>query len=170
METLEAESPTPFLDSFGLYLMGWFIFTFLLLICTLRSTVAFFLLFFTLDLAFLFLGLAYLLHGGSGAAHTGLLRAGGAFGILAAFVAWYVEIPLFSCIRIRTSNNSANDPSSGTMPWPVSLTPATHSSSSPSPTSPGPTRAVRGAERSTTVPPAPPRACKKLTLPLFLSC
>merc|ERR1711985_137097 len=30
-----------FLNSFGLYLMGWFIFTFLLLMCTLRSTVAF---------------------------------------------------------------------------------------------------------------------------------
>ena len=70
--------------------MGWFIFTFLLLICTLRSTVAFFTLFFTLDLAFLFLGLAYLLHSG-GAPHTGLLRAGGAFGILAAFTAWYVQ-------------------------------------------------------------------------------
>jgi len=87
--TLEADSPQPFLDSFGLYLMGWFIFTFLLLICTLRSTVAFFTLFFTLDLAFLMLGLAYLMHGGTGAPHTGLLRAGGAFGILAAFTAWY---------------------------------------------------------------------------------
>jgi succinate-acetate transporter protein len=70
--------------------MGWFIFTFLLLICTLRSTVAFFTLFFTLDLAFLFLGLAYLLHS-DGAPHTGLLRAGGAFGIIAAFTAWYVS-------------------------------------------------------------------------------
>jgi succinate-acetate transporter protein len=93
--TLEAESPQPFLDSFGIYLFGWFIFTFLLLICTLRSTVAFFMLFFTLDLAFLFLGLAYLYHGGTGAPHTGLLRAGGAFGILAAFTAWYVHDPVF---------------------------------------------------------------------------
>ncbi|KAK6442730.1 Meiotically up-regulated protein 86 protein [Oleoguttula sp. CCFEE 5521] len=33
-------SELPFLNSFGLYLMGWFIFTFILLICTLRSTVA----------------------------------------------------------------------------------------------------------------------------------
>lgn len=91
MATLEADAPAPFLDSFGIYLMAWFIFTFLLLICTLRSTVAFFLLFFTLDMAFLMLGLAYLYHGGSGHAHTGLLRAGGAFGILAAFIAWYVH-------------------------------------------------------------------------------
>jgi len=86
--TLEAESPSPFLDSFSLYLFGWFIFTFLLLICTLRSTVAFFTLFFTLDLAFLFLALAYLMHS-DGAPNTPLLRAGGAFGIIAAFTAWY---------------------------------------------------------------------------------
>jgi len=88
--TLEAESPEPFLNSFGIYLFGWFIFTFLLLICTLRSTVAFFMLFFTLDLAFLFLGLAYLYHEGTGAPNVPLLRAGGAFGIIAAFTAWYV--------------------------------------------------------------------------------
>lgn len=70
-------------------LQGWFIFTFLLLICTLRSTVAFFLLFFTLDLAFLMLGIAYLVGASSGAPNTPCLRAGGAFGILAAFIAWY---------------------------------------------------------------------------------
>lgn len=66
---------------------GWFIFTFLLLMCTLRSTVAFFMLFFTLDLAFLFLGIAYLLPEG-GAPMPGCLKAGGVFGLLAAFLAW----------------------------------------------------------------------------------
>lgn len=77
-----------FLNSFGLYLMGWFIFTFLLLICTLRSTVAFFFLFFTLDLAFLMLGIGYLQHDG---AHPqgDCIVAGGAFGLMAAFTAWY---------------------------------------------------------------------------------
>lgn len=45
-------------------------------------------LFFTLDLAFLFLGVAYL-KPVDGAPRTSLLRAGGAFGILAAFLAWY---------------------------------------------------------------------------------
>jgi len=79
-----------FHDVFGFFLMGWFIFTFLLLLCTLRSTVAFFVLFFTLDMAFLFLGLGYLYHGADGGAPmTGLIRAGGAFGIIAAFAAWY---------------------------------------------------------------------------------
>jgi len=85
---LEAVSTVTFYDSFGIYLMGWFIFTFLLLLCTLRSTVAFFLLFFTLDLAFLFLGIAYLQPSG-GLPQIGCLRAGGAFGILSAFSAWY---------------------------------------------------------------------------------
>ncbi|KAE9963820.1 hypothetical protein BLS_008874 [Venturia inaequalis] len=82
-----------FLNSFGFFLFGWFIFTTLLLICTLKSTVAFFLLFFTLDLAFLCLGIGYLDHSVSatGAAspnHTAI-KAGGGFGIIAAFLAWY---------------------------------------------------------------------------------
>lgn len=137
--------------------MGWFIFTFLLLICTLRSTVAFFTLFFTLDLAFLFLGLAYLLHS-DGAPHTGLLRAGGAFGIIAAFTAWYVSLSKASCHQHSTNKLE------GTTPSPVLPTPATRSSSSPSPTSRGLTRAVRGATRLTTARLAP--RCK--SSPLFV--
>ncbi|KAF2840490.1 hypothetical protein M501DRAFT_931274 [Patellaria atrata CBS 101060] len=88
VETLEAESPYPFLNSFGLYLMGWFIFTTLLLLCTLRSTVAFFSLFFTLDIAFLMLGIGYLENDG-GHPNEGCIKAGGVFGLLAAFLAWY---------------------------------------------------------------------------------
>lgn len=88
-ETIEtAQGAKALYDSLGFFLMGWFIFTFILLICTLKSTVAFFLLFFTLDLAFLFLGCSFLVLE-DGAPHTGLTRAGGAFGIIAAFVAWY---------------------------------------------------------------------------------
>ncbi|KAJ9644075.1 Meiotically up-regulated protein 86 protein [Coniosporium apollinis] len=90
-EALEEVTPAPFYDSFGIYLMGWFIFTTILLICTLRSTVAFFLLFFFLDMAFLMLGISYLHNGGGAEAHYNvpLHKAGGAFGILAAFMAWY---------------------------------------------------------------------------------
>jgi succinate-acetate transporter protein len=80
--------PGYFYNSFGLYLMGWFIFTFLLLICTLRSTVAFFLLFFTLDLAFLLLGVGYLNYGAAGP-QSACIKAGGYFGLFAAFLAWY---------------------------------------------------------------------------------
>jgi len=85
---ITGQSAKALFDSLGFYLMGWFIFTFILLICTLKSTVAFFLLFFTLDLAFLMLGLSFLCLD-DGAPSTGLTRAGGAFGILAAFLAWY---------------------------------------------------------------------------------
>ena len=69
----------------GFYLAGWFVFTTILLICTLRSTVAFFLLFFFLDLAFLLLTIAKF-----EAAHADTLNiAGGYFGLFAAFMAWY---------------------------------------------------------------------------------
>jgi succinate-acetate transporter protein len=56
--------------------------------CTLRSTVMFFMLFFTLDIAFLCLGIAYL-DLDNGAPRIGAVKAGGVFGILAAFLAWY---------------------------------------------------------------------------------
>lgn len=59
-----------------------------MLICTLRSTVAFFFLFFTLDLAFLLLGIGYL-QAVDNAPNSACIKAGGVFGILAAFAAWY---------------------------------------------------------------------------------
>jgi len=67
----------------GFYLFGWFIFTTILLMCTLRSTVAFFMLFFTLDLAFLLLAIGNLLD------NTPVVKGGGYFGLFAAFLAWY---------------------------------------------------------------------------------
>ncbi|KAI8956444.1 GPR1/FUN34/yaaH family-domain-containing protein [Daldinia sp. FL1419] len=74
----------------GFFLIGWFIFTFILLLCTLRSTVMFFLLFFTLDLAFLMLACAEFAKGnGAKEAAVRLTQAGGGFGLLAAFLAWY---------------------------------------------------------------------------------
>ena len=56
--------------------------------CTLRSSVAFFMLFFTLDLAFLMLGCAQFTFV-DGAPSPSLKKAGGMFGLLAAFLAWY---------------------------------------------------------------------------------
>src|ERR1700712_2189406 len=67
---------------------GWWIFTTILLICTLKSTVAFFMLFFTLDMAFLLLGVGYL-ENSSGAPNKSCIKAGGYFGLFAAFLAWY---------------------------------------------------------------------------------
>lgn len=74
----------------GFFLTGWFIFTFILLLLTLRSTVMFFLLFLTLDLAFLFLATAeFAGSNGNATASLGLQKAGGVFGLFAAFLAWY---------------------------------------------------------------------------------
>ena len=68
---------------------GWFIFTTLLLFATLRSTLAFFSLFFFLDLAFLLLGIGYLHPNSAGAPNPPVISAGGFFALLAAFMAWY---------------------------------------------------------------------------------
>lgn len=57
---------------------------------------AFFFLFFMLDLAFLMLGIAYVDFNADGTPNTACLRAGGAFGILSAFAAWYVCNVAFS--------------------------------------------------------------------------
>ncbi|MCJ1313555.1 hypothetical protein MMC25_007234 [Agyrium rufum] len=85
---IETAAGADFAPTFGFFLMGWFIFTTVLLIATLRSTIAFFSLFFTLDLAFLFLGIGYLQATAAGP-NTGCIKAGGVFGLLAAFLAWY---------------------------------------------------------------------------------
>ncbi|KAI9726931.1 MAG: hypothetical protein M1828_000279 [Chrysothrix sp. TS-e1954] len=77
-----------FYTVFSFYLFGWFIFTFLMLISTLKSTVAFFFLFFTLDMAFLMLAIGYL-DRVDGAPNPKLIKAGGYFGIFSAFAAWY---------------------------------------------------------------------------------
>ncbi|KAL8811150.1 MAG: hypothetical protein Q9223_004575 [Gallowayella weberi] len=86
---VEMQTVQAFYDAFGFFLMGWFIFTTILLIATLRSTVAFFLLFFTLDLAFLLLGIGYLQRDSTNHPNPPLIKAGGFFGLLAAFLAWY---------------------------------------------------------------------------------
>lgn len=84
-----AGGATMFYNSMGLYLLGWFIFTTILLFCTLRSTVAFFCLFLFLDLTFLLLGVGYLQRNSAGEPNTPVIKAGGFFGLLAAFAAWY---------------------------------------------------------------------------------
>ncbi|KAG5980224.1 hypothetical protein E4U55_004270 [Claviceps digitariae] len=86
----------------GFFLTGWFIFTTLLLLCTLRSTVMFFSLFFTLDLAFLFLTCEqYANDMGNATAAVALQKTGGVFGFMAAFLAWYCALA-----GIQDSSNS----------------------------------------------------------------
>jgi succinate-acetate transporter protein len=71
---------------------GWFIFTFILWLLTLRSTVAFSSLFLTVWLTFLMLATGYMytttVNGVTTPNHS-LNLAGGAFGIVAAFIAWW---------------------------------------------------------------------------------
>ncbi|KIM20402.1 hypothetical protein M408DRAFT_308141 [Serendipita vermifera MAFF 305830] len=84
-----------FHTAISFYLFGWFIFTFLMFIAVLRHSVAFIFLFFTLDLAFLMLAISEYV------SSTALQKAGGVFGLLAAFTAWYCAIS-----QLLTKDNS----------------------------------------------------------------
>jgi len=79
-------------SALGFFLTGWFIFTTICLIATLRTTVAFFALFFTLDLAFLMLACAHFITMEGGVPSENLTKAGGVFGLMAAFLAWYCAL------------------------------------------------------------------------------
>ncbi|KAJ5451832.1 GPR1/FUN34/yaaH protein [Penicillium cf. griseofulvum] len=81
-----------FYDSYGLFLMGWFAFTFLLLTCTVKSTAVFFSLFLSVDVAFLLLGLGHLHRDSQGMPNPPILKAGGLFALIAAFLAWYCAL------------------------------------------------------------------------------
>jgi len=83
----QKDGSSTFAGVFALYLWGWFFFTTCCLLLTLRSTVMFFALFFTLDMAFLFLALQHQVTDASTAASLGV--TGGSFGLAAAFLAWY---------------------------------------------------------------------------------
>lgn len=87
--TDKATGTSNFSDVFALYLWGWFIFTTLCMLLTLRSTIAFASLFIILDAAFLCLALAEQNAVSNPSASGSLAKAGGAFGLGAAFLAWY---------------------------------------------------------------------------------
>lgn len=72
----------------GLFLLAWFIFTTMMLLCTLKSSLAMFLLFFFLDMNYLLLGIANM-QCDQGHVATSVQKIGGYFGLLAAFAAWY---------------------------------------------------------------------------------
>ncbi|KAK5710607.1 Accumulation of DYads [Elasticomyces elasticus] len=87
-------SQADFYAGFGLYILGWFIVTFGIWLCTLRSTVMFSSLFFTVWMAFIFLGVGYLdaQKSEDHLPNIALTRTGGAFGIIAGFLAWYLML------------------------------------------------------------------------------
>ena len=125
----ETSRPQDFSYALGFYLMGWFIFTTLLVFCTLRSTVAFFLLFFFLDMAFLLLGISYL-YPSNGEPKSSVNKAGGYFAIFSAFMAWYnafagmaddgyVPVLRNPFKHRRSSNHDAHSPSNSFFIVPV---------------------------------------------------
>ncbi|KAJ5621670.1 hypothetical protein N7528_006453 [Penicillium herquei] len=73
----------------GVFMMAWFIFTTLMLLCTLKSSLAMFLLFFFLDMNYLILGIAHLKCHADGEILTSIKTVGGIFGLFAALTAWY---------------------------------------------------------------------------------
>lgn len=69
---------------------GFFVFTVLLTLCTMKKTVSFFILLTLVDVTFLLLGLSNLLTDENGEPNQNIAKAGGVFGIVAAFNAWYI--------------------------------------------------------------------------------
>ncbi|CUM66237.1 uncharacterized protein PRCAT00003897001 [Priceomyces carsonii] len=78
-----ADAPEQLSNGIGFFLIGWIIFTFLLLLCTLKSTVMFVLLFVVLEITFILLAAANF----TGSALV--TKAGGIFAVITALVAWY---------------------------------------------------------------------------------
>ncbi|GAA5859865.1 hypothetical protein JCM1840_001771 [Sporobolomyces johnsonii] len=75
-----------FANGVAFFLFGWMIFTFIMLIASLRSSIALSGVFFFLTITFMLLGIAEL-----GVRHASAVGiAGGAFGLITAFNAWYV--------------------------------------------------------------------------------
>jgi succinate-acetate transporter protein len=77
------KDPIEFKNAVAFFLLGWTIFTFILLLCTTKSTVSFFSLFFFLEITFLLLTI------GDFTSKVGVTRAGGVFGVITSFIAWY---------------------------------------------------------------------------------
>lgn len=70
-------------NALGFFLAGWTVFTFLMLMCTLKSTWGLFLLLSFLEMTFLLLTI------GTFISSSSTLKAGGYFGILSSICGWY---------------------------------------------------------------------------------
>jgi len=79
-------------NAIGLYLVGWFIFTFIMLIASLRSSVGLIGVFFFLTLTFLVLFIGHFQLANGAANGAAIVKAGGALGLITAFNAWYVAL------------------------------------------------------------------------------
>jgi len=73
-------------SALGIYLIAWFMVTFFLLIASLRKTVGLVVLFASLSITFLLLAI------GTFSSSLSVTKAGGAVGVITAFVAYYVGL------------------------------------------------------------------------------
>jgi succinate-acetate transporter protein len=73
-------------SALGIYLMAWFMVTFLLLIVSLRKNVGLVVLFACLTVTFLLLGIGTFINS------VPVLKSGGGLGVITAFVAYYVGL------------------------------------------------------------------------------
>ncbi|KAG5419536.1 mug86 [Candida metapsilosis] len=72
-----------FQNAVGIFLLGWVVFTLLILLTTMKSTWEFFLIFVFLEVTFILLACGEL------TGKVGVTRAGGVTGLITAFIAWY---------------------------------------------------------------------------------
>jgi len=85
-----ATSETHLTSILGFYLAGWFIFTFIMLVASLRSSLSLISVFFFLTLTFMLLFISEFLKSGSNPSRATMVgKAGGWFGLITAFCAWY---------------------------------------------------------------------------------
>ncbi|ODV63981.1 acetate uptake transporter family protein [Ascoidea rubescens DSM 1968] len=77
------DDETELANAIAFYLLGWTIFTAMITVCTMKSTVAFFGMFFLLTITFLLLTI------GDFTRNENCTRAGGVLGVIVAFMAWY---------------------------------------------------------------------------------
>lgn len=77
------EGTDQFENALGLYLLGWAIWTFIVVLLLLKSTLAFLLMFFFLGLTYLTMGCAMM------TGNMGASRAGGVIGIITSVIAFY---------------------------------------------------------------------------------
>ncbi|KAJ3877336.1 Gpr1 family protein [Lentinula edodes] len=79
-------------NAIGIFLMTWMTVTFLLFIASLRKNIGFIALFFFLTFTFMCLGAGNFVVASAPNASAGLIKAGGALGIITALIAYYVGL------------------------------------------------------------------------------
>ncbi|EGV64568.1 Meiotically up-regulated protein 86 protein [Yamadazyma tenuis] len=93
-------------NALGFYFIGWTLFTFMLVMCTVKSTLAFFSLFFSLFVTFLLLSIGKL----TGSA--GCITGAGVVGVICSFIGWYNAF-----LGVANPQNSYVRPRVVPLPW-----------------------------------------------------